>query len=147
VFYEGKGREDDAIATCEALYRSNPLPKVAATLAELLVTYHTDQASLDRARELSASFSSSTDPLLLDTDGWVLYKRGEVQKALPVLQRAVADAPQSRLIRYHLALAQLRTGDRAGARANLETALAGPGTFPGASDARSVLASLRGASG
>jgi hypothetical protein len=41
----------------------------------------------------------------------------------------------------------LRTGDRAGARANLETALAGPGSFPGASDARSVLASLKGASG
>jgi Tfp pilus assembly protein PilF len=59
----------------------------------------------------------------------------------------VADAPQSRLIRYHLALAQLRTGDRAGARANLETALAGTGTFPGASDARTVLASLKGASG
>lgn len=147
VFYEGKGRVDDAIAACEALYRSNPLPKVAATLAELLVTYRKDQASLDRARDLSAAFSSSTDPVLLDTGGWVLYKRGEVQKALPMLQRAVADAPQSGLIRYHLALAQLRAGDRAGARANLETALAGSGTFPGASDARSVLASLQGASG
>jgi len=122
-------------------------PKVAATLAELLVTYHKDQASLDRARDLSASFSSSTDPVLLDTDGWVLYKRGEAQKALPVLQRAVADAPQAGMYRYHLALVQLRTGDRAGARANLETALAGSGNFPGASDARSVLASLKGVSG
>lgn len=147
VFYEGKGREDDAIATCEALYRSNPAPKIAATLAQLLATYRTDQASLDRARELSAPFSSSTDPVLLDTDGWVLFKRGELQKAIPVLQRAVADAPEARLIRYHLALAQLRAGDRAGARANLETALAGSAAFPGASDARNVLASLKGASG
>ena len=147
VLYEGKGRVDDAIATCDALYRRNPQPKVAASLAELLATYRTDQASLDRARDLSAAFASSSDPALLDTDGWVLFKRGEVQKALPVLERAVTGAPGSRLIHYHLALAQLRAGDRARARANLESALAGSGSFPGASEARTVLASLSGTSG
>jgi tetratricopeptide (TPR) repeat protein len=147
VLYESKGRVDDAIATCEALYRRNPQPKVAASLAELLATYRTDQASLDRARDLSAAFASSSDPALLDTDGWVLYKRGEVQKALPVLERAVARAPGSRLIHYHLALAQLRAGERERARANLESALAGSASFPGASEARTVLARLTGASG
>lgn len=148
ALYERQGRIADAIAQYERLYEHNPGLDVAANnLAVLLVTYKTDPKSLDRARDLSAKFASSDNGLLLDTNGWVRFKRGDVSGALPVLERAAARAPLSSVIRYHLALAQLQAGQKDRARANLESALAGAARFSGAEDARTVLASLKGRTG
>jgi tetratricopeptide (TPR) repeat protein len=145
--YEKQGRVDAAIACYEALYKgdSNGRRIAANNLAMLLVTYKADQVSLDRARALTASFDLATDASLLDTAGWVRFKRREYRDAVPLLERAADRAPDSKVIRYHLGMAQLRLGQRERARANLETALSGAGTFAGAEEARSVLASLRAA--
>jgi tetratricopeptide (TPR) repeat protein len=144
-FYEKQGRIDDAIAGYEGLYKANPkLQQFAANnLAMLLVTYKTDQASLDRALDLTSNFAASADGPLLDTVGWVRFKRGEYRDALPALERALERAPDSKVIRFHLAMAQLQLGLRERARSNLESALAGSDTFQGADEARTVLASLK----
>ena len=144
ALYEKHGRVNDAIARYDDLYRSSPqLQQLAANnLAMLLVTYRTDQASLDRARDLTSSFTLSDNSSMLDTAGWVHFKRGEFQDALPVLERAVEHAPDSKVIRYHLAMAELRLGQRDRARSNLESALSGAPDFSGADDARSALARL-----
>jgi tetratricopeptide (TPR) repeat protein len=142
--YQQQGRIDDAIASYEAWHRQNPKSQVVTNnLAMLLVNYRKDRASLDRARDLSAGFASSSDGVLLDTNGWVHFKRAEFADALPVLQRAVERSPDSREIRYHLAMAELQTGHADRARSDLESALAGAATFSGADEARSVLAGLK----
>jgi tetratricopeptide (TPR) repeat protein len=142
--YQQQGRIDDAIASYEAWHRQNPKSQVVTNnLAMLLVNYRKDRASLDRARDLSAGFASSSDGVLLDTNGWVHFKRAEFADALPVLQRAVERSPDSREIRYHLAMAELQTGHADRARSDLESALAGSATFSGADEARSVLAGLK----
>jgi tetratricopeptide (TPR) repeat protein len=147
-YYESKGRIDDAISLYERFYARNPRSRLAANnLALMLATYRTDRASLDRARDLTEGFLSSNDGELLDTSGWVRFKRGELQAALPVLERAVARAPDSRLIHYHLGMAELRAGQRARARANLEAAVSGSASFPGADDARTALAGLKSGAG
>jgi Flp pilus assembly protein TadD len=64
-----------------------------------------------------------------------------------VLERAAAVSPQSPVIHYHLAVAELQTGHRDNARANLQTALAGSASFPGADRARAMLAGLKGGTG
>jgi tetratricopeptide (TPR) repeat protein len=144
AFYEKQGRVDDAIGLYDALNRRDPHLQMAANnLALLLVTYRSDQKSLDRARDLTASFANSDNGALLDTSGWVHYKRGEVQEALPLLERAVTHDPDSRVLKYHLGMAELRAGQRAQARTNLQTALSGPGSFAGADEARTALASLK----
>jgi predicted Zn-dependent protease len=141
--YEREGRADDAIAVCEALYRHSPQElRAASNLALLLVDHRRDQASLDRAQNLTAQFSTSNDPALLDALGWVQFKRGETTQALVSLERAESAAPGSAPTRYHLAMAQLRAGDATKARANLEAALAASSSFRGAADARVTLASL-----
>lgn len=144
--YEKQGRIDDAIVSYEGLYKGAD-PKVqrfaANNLAMLLVTYKKDEASLDRARDLTSNFTTSDDSTLLDTLGWVRFKRGEYQEALPTLERAVERAPGSKVIRFHLAMAQLRLGLRDRARANLEAALNGSGSFQGVDEARTALASLK----
>lgn len=144
VLLEREGRPDEAIAAYETLIAHHPRLELASNnLAMLLVTYRTDQASLDRARDLTAGFEHARSSALLDTLAWVRYKRGEAAEALPLLERALASAPQSRVIRYHLALAQLEVGQQEQARQNLEAALEGSPAFTGASEARILLASLK----
>jgi tetratricopeptide (TPR) repeat protein len=147
--YEKQGRVDDAIARYDGLYAANPESRqlAANNLAMLLVTYRTDQASLDRAQRLTAEFASSENGSLLDTNGWVRFKRREYQEAAAVLERAAARAPDSRVIRYHLGMAEFQLGQRDRARSNLESALAGSAVFSGSEEARTVLASLGGRSG
>jgi tetratricopeptide (TPR) repeat protein len=146
---ERQGRIDEALARYQALYDRNPAQRqfAASGLASLLVTYRKDRVSLDRARALTAGFTSTDDGALLDSSGWVSYQRGEFQVALETLERAAQRSPDSKVIHYHVALAELHAGQRERARANLETALAGAPGFTGADNARTLLASLKSGAG
>jgi tetratricopeptide (TPR) repeat protein len=143
--YEKQGHIDEAIAGYEALYRGNPQAQqfAANNLAMLLVTYRKDSASLDRARDLTSSFATSNNGDLLDTVGWVRFKRGEYRDALPILERALQQAPGSKVIRFHLAMTEMQLGLRDRARTNLESALEGAEQFQGADEARVALAVLK----
>jgi predicted Zn-dependent protease len=143
--YEKLGRIDAAIADYEGLYAANNQARqfAANNLAMLLVTYRKDRPSLDRARELTNAFATSDNGSLLDTAGWVSFKRGEYQAALTALERAAERAPQSSVIRFHLAMTQLQLGQRDRARTNLESALNGADSFQGVDEARVALASLK----
>ncbi len=145
VLEEKAGNIDAAIARYEVLYRLGPANQqlAANNLAMLLVTYKTDPESLDRALAVSREFDSSQDATLLDTHGWVRFKRGEYEDALTALEQAETRAPDSRVIRYHLGMTELQLGHLDRARAALEFAVAGPATFVGSSEARSALATLR----
>jgi Flp pilus assembly protein TadD len=146
--YESLGRYDDAIALYEGLLARNPqLPFAANNLAMLLVTHKTDQKSLDRARDLTAGFATSDQGTLLDTNGWVHFKRGEFAAALPALQRAAEKAPDAREIRYHLGMAELQQGQTDRARSSLEFATSGPSQYSWLPEARSALAGLKNRSG
>jgi tetratricopeptide (TPR) repeat protein len=148
MLYERQGRFEEAISKYQALYERNPhLDLAANNLAMLLVTYRKDRPSLDRALDLTQPFAESKSGALLDTRGWVMFKLGQFGEALPVLERAAEHAPASKVIRYHLAMAQLKTGQRDKARTNLETALEGAANFAGIDEARSTLASLGGRAG
>jgi len=144
AFFEKHERVDAAIAAYEALYAGNrEARQVAANnLAMLLANHKTDTASLDRARDLTTAFASSNNSALLDTNGWVRFKRGEFRDALPVLERASAATPDSRVIRYHLAMTELRLGMKDRARSDLQSALKGTSDFAESVEARTVLASL-----
>lgn len=148
ALYEGRKRADDAIALCGDWHRRNPgVRAVTRALAMLLVTYRTDRESLDRARDLTADFATSSDGDLLDAYGWVRFRRAEYEQALPVLQRALQQAPDSREILYHLAMTELRMGQTDRARSDLQAALSGAAKFFGADEARSTLATLGRRSG
>jgi predicted Zn-dependent protease len=141
--YEERGRPEDAIGLYESLHRRQPRLALAANnLAMLLVTYRKDAASLDRARDLTAPFANSPNASLLDTVGWVRFKRGELALALPVLERAAVRAPQSPVIQYHLGMAELRTGDRERARVSLQSAVHTEQHFVGLDEARTALAQI-----
>jgi len=143
TIYEQQKRPEDAIKVYEAIVQSNPNSLVAVNnLAMLLASYRDDKASLDRAQRLVQQLGTSTEPSMLNTRGWVAYRAGDYSQALPLLQEAAKGLPGSALLRYRLGMAQLKTGDSAGARANLEVALK-TGDFLGADQARTVLQQIK----
>ena len=90
LLHERRGEHAAAIDAYEDLLRRNPdEDRAANNLAMLLVAHRSDRASLERAWQLAARFSTSTNPAYLDTAGWVLVKRGEVGPALRLLEQAV----------------------------------------------------------
>jgi len=143
--YERSGRIDDAIDAYEDVLRANPeLPAVANNLAALLADYrYDDQDSLEKALEISEQFETSDNPAFLDTLGWVYYRLGDYDAAVPLLETAVEGASQVPVLHYHLGMAYKAAGKRTSAKAELEQALANPdAAFTGIEDARAALAEL-----
>jgi len=87
-----------------------------------------------RAREASPS-----DPVVADTMGWTLHKRGEYATALPFLLEAVAKLQDSAEVQYHLAMNYYMTGQESEAKLAFESALTKKGTFPEIPDIQSRL--------
>jgi len=143
TMYSSAGRHDDAIKVYEGALERNPNDLVVVNnLAMLLATHRTDAASLEAAGQLVERFSGSENPAILDTYGWVLYKRGRYVDAVLSLEKAVAMAPESQELRYHLGMAQLKAGKPTEARKNLEAALQGDQEFTGREQARMALEGL-----
>jgi Flp pilus assembly protein TadD len=63
--------------------------------------------------------------------------------AVPILQGVVKKDPQNPQYRYHLGVALASAGDSAGAKTELQKALALNASFPEAADARRVLATVQ----
>jgi len=140
---EHLGKPNDAIEVYEAALRRNPKSDVMANnLAMLFVNYKKDQASLDRAKQLSARFSASTNPDFLDTYGWVLYKRGDATAAVTVLQSALSKTPDSPVSLYHLGMALALAGQPDAARDTLARSLKTGKDFNGIAEAKAALDKL-----
>lgn len=146
ALYERLNRPDDAIRVYETMIGREPESvAVANNLAMLLVSYRTDSNSLQRAGELAGKLDKVSEPSILNTRGWVKFKRGEFQESVVLLQQAVEKSPESPLMRYHLGMAQLKTGDRVSAEKNLEAAVRSGRQFHGAKEAQAALDQIKAA--
>lgn len=90
----------------------------------------------ERAHKLAPN-----SPAIMDTLGWIHLETGNIARARPLLQKASALAPGAAEIRYHYGMALAKSGDKAGARRELERALAAK-DFSGRAEARALLATL-----
>jgi tetratricopeptide (TPR) repeat protein len=88
VLLDRAGRIDGAIAALEAMHRERPLD--AGITNALGYTLADHKRELPRAEQLirEALASQPDNPALLDSLGWVLYRRGQYATALPALARA-----------------------------------------------------------
>ena len=59
---------------------------------------------------------------IADTLGWVLYKRGEYQQALTILQESAEKAPDNPEIQFHLGMTAYMMGQTDVAKAALQKA-------------------------
>nr|WP_267873895.1 tetratricopeptide repeat protein [Massilia eurypsychrophila] len=78
----------------------------------------------------------------MDTLGWICVENGDLARALPLLQKASALAPDASEIRYHFGLVLARSGDKRGARRELERLLASTVDPSRRAEAKALLATL-----
>jgi cellulose synthase operon protein C len=116
--YEG------AIAEYEHLLTQDPGSLIAANnLANTLSDHRTDKASLERAQALATGLRKSPVPQFKDTLGWVNFRRGDVNDAVPLLEEAAAELPDLALVDYHLGMSYSATGREAKAMEAFKRAL------------------------
>lgn len=81
-------------------------------------------------------------PQIADTLGWILVDQGQMTRAVELLRKAAERAPKSMEIGYHYAVALSKTGDKAGARKQLEAILSSGQAFPQQEQAKALLKQL-----
>jgi putative PEP-CTERM system TPR-repeat lipoprotein len=129
-----------AIAQLEAVLRQAPNNVLALNELALAAQRTGDQRSLgyaERAHALAPGSASVNDTL-----GWICFEGGDLARALPLLRKASALAPAAPEIGYHFAVALAKSGDKPGARVELERLLGAPGEFARRAEARALLATL-----
>lgn len=142
-YQEKRGQADQAIALYEKALQARP-NEVAFTnnLVMLIANYRQDKQDLERAVALGERLKGQSNPAYLDTLGWVYYRSGNVAAAVPVLEQATRQAPDSPLLNYHLGMVYYKKGDHDAARRHLERAVTDKGSYHGVEEAKATLAKL-----
>ncbi len=133
-------RHDDAIALYETLNTRFPDDDVITNnLAYLLAEVKRDPKSTERALQLAARFAKSSNPGHLDSLGWIHYQLGQYDKAVPLLEKAVALAPTP-LLQLHLGQALVKGGDAPRGKVLIRKAIDSKAELPRLDEARDLLA-------
>jgi putative PEP-CTERM system TPR-repeat lipoprotein len=129
-----------AIALLEPVVQRFPNNGVA--LNNLAWAYQQDKDPRALATAEQALKANSDNPAVMDTLGWMLVEKGDTARALPLLQKAAALVPNAPDIQYHLAYGLAKSGDKAGARKELDKLLSQNRPFAQIEDARALLKTL-----
>jgi predicted Zn-dependent protease len=144
---EETGDIDGAIAIYETLYERSPGAVIIANnLASLLATYRDDDASIERAWTIARRLRDAQNPALQDTYGWIAYRRGNPDEALPYLEAAAKGLPSDPIVQAHLGMVLAALDRKGDALAQLQRAVvtAGPAdTRTQIEDARALIKTLR----
>jgi tetratricopeptide (TPR) repeat protein len=120
------------------------VPNFAPALNNLAVLYSEQLGQLDKASDLAkrAREVSPNEPHTADTLGWILFKKGEYGKALPLLQESAGKLPDQPNLQFHAGMAHYMLGEEGPARIALQKAADASADFPGKDEARQRLALL-----
>ncbi|SDY32953.1 Tfp pilus assembly protein PilF [Jannaschia faecimaris] len=140
------GDRAGAIALLESLHAEEPADAIAANnLASLLTEDTSDPDVLRRAARIVAPLQGTMNPAVSDTIGWIAFRRGNAEGALPLLERAARGLPRDPAVHLRLGQVHAALGQAADARATFETVLTLAGqNHPVAQDARALLDALDG---
>jgi tetratricopeptide (TPR) repeat protein len=142
MILQAQGRNDLAAQRYEEALASDAR---AAIAANNLAWMHAESGKdLDKALTLAQTAASvlPESPEIMDTVGWVYYKKQLPDLAIPLFERSVEKAPDNPSFRYHLALAYVQSGDTIGARAALQRALSSKPDAATTAEIRRLLAEI-----
>lgn len=137
IVLQNAGQEREAILEYEEVLKRQP--KNAIALNNLAGSYleSGDPRALKTGER--AYRVDPKNPAVMDTYGWILVQNGEPGKGLPLLEQAaprLQDAPE---VRYHLAVAKLKSGHVRAGRKELSELLASGEPFEGREDAEKLV--------
>src|SRR5262245_64291859 len=112
-------------------------------LNNLAILYSEHFGQLDKAYELAKKAKeAANEPHIADTLGWILFKRGNYDGALPLLQDSAAKLPNLPEVQFHLGMTHYMLGEEGPARLALQKAVDAPSDFPAKDQARRRLTML-----
>jgi tetratricopeptide (TPR) repeat protein len=119
-------------------------PNFASALNNLAYLYTERLNDLNKAYELArkARDLQPQDASIGDTLGWILYKRGDYQQALTIVQESAEKAPDNPEIQFHLGMAAYMMGQVDLAKVALRKAANAAKDFEGKDESKRRLASL-----
>jgi tetratricopeptide (TPR) repeat protein len=125
----------------EALKLDPQSPIAANNLAWLLAQ---SGANLDEALGLARTANEKlpNTPSIIDTIGWVYYKKGAYASAIDSFRECLGKAPNQAGCHYHLGLSYSKMGDSRSAKTALEQGLKLNPAAAEATEAKSILATL-----
>jgi len=124
-------------------------PNFVSALNNLAYLYSERLNNLDKAYELASKARGllADDASVGDTFGWVLYKRGDYQQALAVLQQSAEKAGDNPEIQFHLGMTAYMMGQTDLAKLALRKAASAAGDFPSKEESKQRLALLESQTG
>ena len=143
TIYQQKGDIKEAESYYrEALGIRKDFAPAANNLAWLLAEHG---GNIDVALSLAqtAKEKMPKDSSVMDTLGWIYYKKGLYRSAIVELEQSHEKMETNPVILYHLGMAYLRNNQKEEAKAALEKALELDKKFPGYKEAQQALAELR----
>ena len=136
-YYMIHNQDSKAISQYQELIKLNPQNVLALNNLASLYQREKDGRALATAEQALAL--APENPGIQDTLGWILVEQGQLSRALELLNEAVSKASSVAIIRYHLAVALARAGQKVNARKELEAAISAGLAFPELADAKAML--------
>jgi tetratricopeptide (TPR) repeat protein len=139
VFYEKKGKNELAKAHYKKVLELNPeyipaLNNLAFFYAEQDIEMNKALDMARKAKELSGEVSA-----IMDTLGWIYYKKKLYDSAIQEFSNCVEKEPENPIFNFHLGLAYNKKEDYTNAKKYLKKALELQKDFKGADEARKML--------
>ncbi len=118
------GRDADALTAYRTALKLGPGDPL--TMNNLAFAEAENGQKLDNALMLikNAIATAPNNYVFQDTLGWIYFKQGQADVALPILTKAVSMSPGDAAMHYHLAAVLFAKGDHTRARQELQTAIA-----------------------
>ena len=146
TLYEQSKAYSKAIQVYQDALNNNPKFWFAANnLAFLLAEKATSAAELEKALEmaLQAQKYRPGSAEVLDTLGWIYYKKGDINNAHGFNGKAIEFDPDNAILNYHMGMVFYKSGNNDQAREKLEKALADKKPFLGRQEAKKTLSLLK----
>jgi predicted Zn-dependent protease len=105
-----------------------------------LYSQKNDPRALDYAERAHASAPNA--PAIMDTLGYILVHKGDVDRGLPLLKQAYDASKKAPEIGYHFAVALEKSGKAAEARSVLEAVLNDTASFDDKAEAKKLFDSI-----
>lgn len=138
--YKGDGQLKEAARNLEYILGKTPGNLVVQNDLALIYYDLRDPRALPLAEKAYTHQPKAAQ--IADTYGWILLNKGQADKGLDILRKAAGMAPKDPSIRYHVAQALAKTGNRVEARRAVQEALK-VSAFPEYNQAKQLLSELK----